>query len=273
MKSITKQTSSNSPLSGLETLPVGKGDRLKRAAESKRMQPTAQTLQLICPYVRTAMSWMDNGNVQLWSQIPEAAFNSRADNGRPQGPGTFVRFMWTDEALWFYVEAEKPAGAPEQNRPEPMWSGSNVEFLLAPRWCTEPYADEYEFLFNSEGGYTDLHWAAGLTLEQALSWKAQGIQWRVLPQLTFHPDVNGWAFVGRIPFAAFELPAPQPGEYWGIGLFRKIVQGDNEVTLLAWSPPLTNPPKFHTPTRFGILVFKDAAGEVFSAANKGKTQP
>jgi len=47
--------------------------------------------------------------------------------------------------------------------------------------------------------------------------------------------------------------APKPGEQWRANFYRCEYAGEEEY--LAWSPPLLE--SFHTPERFGYLVFTD----------------
>ena len=263
MKETTTTTDKSAARPNADLKPMRPGtvvQRPDRAASVQLMKPTDETIRLHCRRASGPLLWDGPIDAELWAQADEAAFNFQGDTGAAAGPRTFVRFLRQDQELWFYVEAECQPGQAEENDHETVWAGSNVEFLIAPRWHVEPFADEYEFLFNSDGGYADLHWTKGLTVEQALAWEAEGLEWRTLEQLTFHRNMQGWALVGRVPFKALGASSPGPGDYWGLGLFRKHVRAD-EVQLLAWSPPLTDPPKFHTPTRFGMLIFASSSGD------------
>jgi hypothetical protein len=168
-----------------------------------------------------------------------------------------VRFAWTEEMLLFYVEVEDSFCGPEYVVHKNVWEGNNIEFLIAPRWYSEPYQDEYEFLFNCLKGYADLHWVDGAGLDASLLWDAEEIEYRTYDYLSFHSESSGWALQGRIPFRVFDMDTPRNNEQWGLGIFRCHFNQDMSGRLyLAWSPPLTDPPRFHTPQKFGILHFK-----------------
>ncbi len=56
----------------------------------------------------------------------------------------------------------------------------------------------------------------------------------------------------RIPWSA-SLPRPQPGDEWGVNLFRCVGLGNERY--LAWRPTHTAEPNFHVPEAFGRLRF------------------
>ena len=218
------------------------------------LSPSVHTLRLNCMYIPNGQKKRFDGlNGQVLSHAHEVQYNRRAVDGLPQRPRTWARFLWDDHYLYFHVEVEHISPDRSNDNLNVVWHGNNIEFLLAPRWYNKPFYDEYEFLFNSSGGYADLHWQDN-SIEQAILWTAEDMEWRLSPDLHFHSDAVGWSFQGRISFASLDCPCPGIGDFWGLGLFRKHIDGGKE-NLLAWSPPLNDPPKFHTPVRFGMLVF------------------
>jgi hypothetical protein len=221
---------------------------------SQMVVPTAETAKVRCKYISREIMLSDKVDTALWNSAEEVCINLCAKDGVNKGPVTFARFLWTRDHLHFYVEVEQshPSLKLDFDR---VWLGDNIEFLIAPRWFATPFYDEYEFLFNSKGGYTDLHWTNNRTLEEALSWNVKGIELEFHGQLTLHKDISGWAVQGKIPFSSFGTRHPRQNDYWGLGLFRKHYIDDANELLLAWSPPLMDPPKFHTPTRFGAIIF------------------
>jgi hypothetical protein len=218
--------------------------------------PTNQTPKLICRYIsgNTIENLDTIADPDIWQNSSEIKFNSKAIDGVEDGPLTFVRFAWTDKYLFFYVEVEQPEKEGFLNN-DKVWMGNNIEFLISPIWYDQPLYNEYEFLFNSQHAHNDLYWTKGRDLTEALSKYSSGIQWQTKPGLSFHKELRGWSMMGKIPFSDFKVFQPSDGDYWGLGLFRKSCNPDGSALLQAWSPPLNDPPKFHTPSRFGMLVF------------------
>ena len=216
--------------------------------------PTDATLSLKCRSVSATPSLDQLASLQ-WSQVSPAAFDLNPVTAVSEGPMTSVRFLWSETHLLFCVTVDQDEATILQNDNNKLWMGSNVEFLISPRWFDEPFYDEYEFLFNATGGYNDLKWQKGASLDQAYDWNAAKLQWKLVEKVSLGDDSPGWAFVGMVPFCTFDKGTPKPNEYWGLGLFRKDVLQDSTSSLYAWSPPLNNPPKFHSPSRFGMLIF------------------
>jgi len=197
----------------------------------------------------------ENIDKSIWLQAQPAFINFLAQDGAIAELTTSVRFLWNRTHLFFYVEVEEQDQNDVLIDNECVWNGNNIEFLIAPRWHKKPLYDEYEFVFNRSGHYNDMHWFRGSTLEDSLKWNAEGLEIRFFQRLHINPELPGWSFQGRIPFKTFNTPTPGTGDNWRIGLFRKHYI-KHRFSFLAWSPPLNNPPRFHTPERFGTLLFQ-----------------
>jgi hypothetical protein len=255
MNKSSNETSSKKTLS--VAFSENKADPLvaaKQKVKPKPVVPTDATLKLECRYVQETPSW-DQLNLLQWSQVSPAVFDRNPTTAVSDGPKTSVRFLWSETHLMFCVTVDQDETTILQNDNDKLWMGSNIEFLISPRWIDKPFYDEYEFLFNASGGYNDLYWYDGASLDLAFDWNAAHLQWKRVEKSSLGDNSPGWAFVGMVPFDTFDIGAPKPGEYWGLGLFRKDVRQDSTSSLYAWSPPLNNPPKFHEPSRFGMLVF------------------
>lgn len=59
----------------------------------------------------------------------------------------------------------------------------------------------------------------------------------------------------RIPFAALGRSTPRTGETWRINFFRVDRHSDLGDEYSAWQPTHRDPPDFHVPAAFGMLVF------------------
>lgn len=216
--------------------------------------PAEDTPQIRGLYCEHNLDFTATIDKSFWADAEEAKISRRCTDGAEQGPAAFVRFRWTPEALLFYAEVERPE-VDIINDNSKLWLGSNVEFLFATRWFVRPFYNEYEFLFNSNGGFNSLRWSGNRNLDKAASWHVEGLKWHTLDKLSFHSNMDGWAFEGQIPFSTFQAVKPECGDYWGLGLYRSIRLNDSSQRFLAWSPTLTNPPAFHTPSKFGMILF------------------
>jgi hypothetical protein len=66
-------------------------------------------------------------------------------------------------------------------------------------------------------------------------------------------DARGWRAEWAIPFASLDAPPPRPGDRWRANFYR--IDQANGGAYSAWSPTFADPPDFHVPDRFGVLVF------------------
>lgn len=220
--------------------------------ETKIVKPSVNTPRVYAKYIQNPDAALNMIGKDLWAKAEPVSFNTRCSDGIPEGPQTQIRFLWSDKKVFFHVEAEKNSFACK-NTSDKLWNGSNIEFLFTPEWLAEPCKDEYEFLFNSDGNSNTLHWT-GKGLEAAFEWETRGLKWQ-LNEIKFSSG-NTWNFAGEIPFSDLNTNTPLPGAYWGLGLFRKITPVNGNDIMQAWSPTLENPPRFHRPEKFGMLIFK-----------------
>ncbi len=218
--------------------------------------PSNETHTYICEFSEDEYK-LDNNevNLEFWKSKPEIAFDNRASDGKKSGLFTFVRFAWTENNLYFYVEVQDNSCDSENINRKQLWKGNNVEFIFTPKWYSEPFYNEYEFLFNCFGDYIDLHWLKGSSLNESLEWEAEGMEINFFDELVFHNSYDGWCFEGKLPFATLKISTPQNGEHWGMGLFRCHQLKEDFKDYLAWSPPLNDPVKFHKPSSYGKIIF------------------
>ena len=65
---------------------------------------------------------------------------------------------------------------------------------------------------------------------------------------------ESWSAEWAIPFASLGVAAPRAGDRWRANFFRIDQAHGGEYS--AWSATLADPPDFHLPDRFGLLVFE-----------------
>lgn len=234
--------------------PVSQGtiEPLREKTASLCFTPTRRTYKLTCPYISHSVCPEAPFERDIWLAASTAEINRLSATGIRFEPEAWARFLWNDDYLYFYIEVEQNNPG-EANNDTFVWLGNSIEFLISPHWFVKPFRDEYEILFNSNNAMANLHWQEN-TLDEALQWEAEGLTWKLAHRLHFIDHKKGWSFWGAIPFDSLKRPTPTDGEYWGLGLFRKYINNGQEA-LIAWSPTLNNPTSFHTPARFGMLVF------------------
>lgn len=102
--------------------------------------------------------------------------------------------------------------------------------------------------------YTEFEWApTGESLDLKLELPSKDFGWTANAQsaVTIDEDAKVWRVEVRIPLAAICETLPKSGTRWRLNLFR---HDRAHKAGLAFSPTLTR--TFHTPERFGWLVFE-----------------
>lgn len=162
---------------------------------------------------------------------------------------TPVRALWSDRYLMLSYECPftvlnvfEPDQAEERIG---LWEKDVVEAFIA----SDP---------KSLSRYCELQWAPnGEMLDLSLEEGARDFAWSANAESGVHIDAEAgiWRVETRIPWSAFAA-TPTAGESWRLNLFRHDVAGRAG---LAFSPTSTS--SFHTPARFGWLVFESGSAE------------
>ena len=161
---------------------------------------------------------------------------------------TRVRAVWTDEALhlMFWCEDREP-WATMKERDESIYEEEVVEAFIAPGEDRTAY---FEFEINPLGTLFDaeIHWHGHGRdlLEVRREWNCAGLTGGA------RVEAGGWQAWLAIPFAGLGL-RPSAGESWAINFYR--IERRPRPEFSSWSPLYTDPPEFHTPDRFGRLLF------------------
>ena len=131
----------------------------------------------------------------------------------------------------------------------PLWEEDVFEVFLAPgeqapRRYFELEVNPLGALFDARVDSPDLRRA---TMRVDTAWDCAGLQTRVSGR------PGRWSADLRIPFAALCEGALPPR--WRVNFYRidRGTSGDPDE-FSAWSPTLADPPDFHVPERFGMLV-------------------
>ena len=205
---------------------------------------------------------------------------------------TTVRLSWDSRALRIHFEcADDRAWATHTERDAPLWQEEVVEVFLAPG-SADPTV-YYELEVNPLGALFDARVHSPelerSTMKVDLAWDWPGIGWRVESQLRESESraSEDWSTELELPWSGLDLPSTLP-RLWRANFYRverpdgpERSRGggstndeypDDEYPndeypndeypndeYSAWSPTMADPPDFHRPRYFGLLVLDDAS--------------
>lgn len=173
---------------------------------------------------------------------------------------TEARLLWDDTYLYVAcICSDEFITARTRDRDGPVAQDDCFEIMVAPR------ADRGDVYFNIEwnviGGILDNFRPHGPRQPRAPKWDAQEVKIAGRFQGTLNDDTDrdqSWTVEVAIPFVNFRDYAlhtpPRPGDVWRVNLNRH--GGMTNVQYSQWSPGDTPTPSFHTPHRFGRLIFQ-----------------
>ncbi len=169
-----------------------------------------------------------------------------------------VKLLWDDQNLYVaHICQDEFITARHSERDGPISQDDCFEIMLAPR------ADQPNFYFNIEWnairGYLDNHRPGGATGPR-VAWNSTGVRiaCTLVGTANNHADRDtGWIGEVAIPFTNFvrseESHFPRAGNIWHANFNRH--GGEQNVQYSQWSAGDTPQPSFHTPHRFGRIVF------------------
>ena len=209
-----------------------------------------------------------SGPITLDGRLDEAAWHEAANMGpfhftwwnSGQKKQTVAKLLWDDENFYVgHICQDEFITARFDKHDDPVAKDDCFEVMLAP----DP--DRPDFYFNIEwnvrGAYIDGHRAHG-PQKPSVPWVAEGVRIAGTHSGTLNDDSDQdqwWACEVAIPFANFakHMPhtPPQPGDRWNLNLNRH--GGDTNLQYSQWSRADTPNPSFHTPHRFGQVIFVD----------------
>ncbi len=172
---------------------------------------------------------------------------------------TVVKLLWDSENLYIaHVSEDKHITARHTERDGKIPEDDCFEIMIAPN------PDKPEVYFNLEwnvlGGLVDNFRPNGPKQPRAPKWDAEGVRIAGSYSGTLNDDSDedrSWTVEAAIPFRNFAAYAksapPKPGEHWNANLNRH--GGKTNPQFAQWSPGDTPKPSFHTPHRFGRLIF------------------
>jgi hypothetical protein len=202
-----------------------------------------------CKYCRNLPA-LSQLNQAFWQ---EAVQLLRAEDGGIPNHPTKMRSLWNEEFLGIYFYAIDPdIWGTYTKANDPIYKEEVVEAFLAPN------PDDLTHYFELELSPRNVPFAARITNQNKLqvdfSWQPQ---WRtdvvVKGTLDNRKDIDQYWLAQMLLPVADLCQGIEPGHSWRANFYRIDLTPTPEHSAL--SPVLTSPANFHTPQRFGHLLF------------------
>lgn len=208
---------------------------------------------------RTSMPIEVDGRLDdaAWEKAEVFPFFNNRDGSPPAAElGTVAKALYDDTYLYFAFESADPnTWSTRAERDEHLWEEEVVEVFLQ----ADPGHPSYiELEVNPLGAMIDIFLIDVRKPIPYTTWNSAGLKWAVHVDGTVdgEPGDRGWTCEMALPLVevitAPHIP-PEAGDRWRANLYR--VERRPSQASLAWSPTLVG--DFHTPERFGDLVFSD----------------
>lgn len=207
---------------------------------------------------------------KLDGKLDEPAWQTASDMGplhftwwkQGKKKRTVVKMLWDDKNLYIgHVCEDEHITARYTKHDDPVPKDDCFEVMIAP----DPQRPNFYFNieWNVLGAYVDGHRAHG-PKKPSVKWDATGIRIAGSYAGTLNEDSDtdrSWTCEVAIPFENFakhmKHTPPQPGDRWNWNLNRH--GGDVNMQYSQWSSGDTPAPAFHTPHRFGQIIFSGKA--------------
>ena len=219
--------------------------------------------RIVCPRVELALR---DGRVRPDAWEKAAAFDLVLTGaGAAPEHATSGRVMCDGENLYVKVISAAPG---RLAKPKPLARDDrritsqhdNLQLFITP----EPKPDRYfRLAMDRAGNIWDSAYSRGGTA-------ALGDRWQPEWRLTVNEIPGGWAAELIVPFAAFGVDAPKPGDLWRF----KLGRYGEDLPLTMW--PFNPTSSFHVPVNDGALYFETEnllEGGDFDDAPLGPTAP
>jgi Carbohydrate-binding family 9 len=192
----------------------------------------------------------------VWASAPAVGnFVNNAD-GSPTPLQTEAKILYDDRFLYFgYSCQDENVWATMTKRDEHLWTEEVFEVFLR---ADLQYKSYIELEVNPLDALIDIYLVDVRKPLHYESWNSEKIAWAVNVDGTVDGKGGdrGWSCELALPMEDI-VPAPnippKPGDRWMLNLYR--VESKPQKAALAWSPTYRN--DFHTPDKFGVIIFSD----------------
>ncbi len=172
---------------------------------------------------------------------------------------SIAKLLWDDQNLYVaHISEDQFITAKHRERDGRIPEDDCFEIMIAPNPATPNIYFNLEW--NVIGGLVDNFRPDGPTKPRAPVWNAEGVEIAGHYSGTLNDDSDRdryWLVEVKIPLSNFAKVAaripPSAGERWNINLNRP--GGTVNPQYSQWSAADTPNPSFHTPHRFGTLIF------------------
>tara|TARA_Y100001934_G_scaffold220138_1_gene262026 strand:- start:811 stop:2499 length:1689 start_codon:yes stop_codon:yes gene_type:complete len=177
-----------------------------------------------------------------------------------------VKLLWDDEYLYLlHTCVDSHITSRKRPHDSQIWKDDCFEIVIAP----DPARPDFYFNieWNLHGSLVDGHRPEGPKGLRVRSWTAKGMKFGASFKGTLNDDSDrdrSWTCEIAIPLTIFSADGkstpPQPGDRWNVNFNRhNYLPGDGGLQYSQWSAGNTPKPAFHTPHRFGKVIFESEA--------------
>lgn len=214
---------------------------LRGAEPSATPLPTVQVAHITSDFA------VDGGLAKpVWQKARPVRMDRATQDAKPIPKlATTVRVLWSDRFLYLgyhcpftQLSTFEPAELDKERFG--LWDRDVVETFINADPANLRHYTEFELSPNGE------------ELDLVLKLPDKDFKWssRFETAVKIDPTARVWTAEMKIPLSSLSETKPKPGTRWRINFYRHDAANN---AFLAWSPTFNG--NFHTPERFGVLVF------------------
>lgn len=221
----------------------------------------------------TAMTIDGRLDEPAWVAAPHAGLFHFPWFNEGEREQTVVKMLWDDQFMYIaHICQDAHITARHAKHDDPVAEDDCFEVMIVPD--LERADSYYNIEWNVRGAYVDGSRPEGPQGSRP-PWDVRGLRFAGSHVGTLNDDADldiYWICEVAIPLENFAegMPhaPPEPGDQWRLNLSRH--GGDVNMQYSQWSPADTPTPSFHTPHRFGQVVFSAKTSPFAIAGDEGR---